>query len=79
MFLNMVILYPTKLHKFFSYSRFAVRHTEKYIIITDMYRIVQYYESVQEKQLKIKLYVASVGHHTFYWELFITKDTSEKL
>ena len=37
MFLNMVILYPTKLHKFFSYSRFAVRHTEKYIIITDMY------------------------------------------
>ena len=22
---------------FFSYSRFAVRHTEKYIIITDMY------------------------------------------
>ena len=31
---NMVILYPTKLHKFFS---FAVRHTEKYIIITDMY------------------------------------------
>ena len=43
MFLNMVILYPAKLHKFFSYSRFAVRHTEKYIIITDMYRIVQYY------------------------------------
>ena len=37
MFLNMVILYPAKLHKFFSYSRFAVRHTEKYIIITDMY------------------------------------------
>ena len=35
--LNMVILYPTKLHKFFSYSRLAVRHTEKYIIITDMY------------------------------------------
>ena len=37
MFLNMVILYPTKLHTFFSYSRFAARHTEKYIIITDMY------------------------------------------
>ena len=37
MFLNMVILYPTKLHKLFSYSRFAVRHTEKYIIITGMY------------------------------------------
>ena len=34
---NIVILYPTKLHKFFSFSRFAGRHTEKYIIITDMY------------------------------------------
>ena len=41
--LNMVILYPTKLHMFFSYSRFAGRHSEKYIIITDMYCIVQYY------------------------------------
>ena len=28
---------PNQVAYFFSYSRFAVRHTDKYIIITDMY------------------------------------------
>ena len=26
--------------------------------------------------MKIELYLAIVGHHTFYWELLITKDMS---
>ena len=28
--------------------------------------------------MKIELYLAIVGHHTFYWELLITKNISGK-